>query len=298
VEQREFDAPLWSGEALAGRRLLLYAEQGLGDTIQFLRYLPALAERSGHLVVEVQPALRRLVERKVAHDALGRVEVVGRGDALPAFDFCVPFMSLPSVVGFDPGKIPGTTRYLWPDPAAVEDWSARLAGEDSLRIGLVWAGNPTHSNDRNRSIKPTALRPLFDISPSRGISRTFFSLQVGASAADLAVFSPGSVTDLAPFLHDLAETAAVVCALDVIICVDTSIAHLAAALGKQVELLLPFNPDWRWLLDRSDSPWYPTLRINRQKSPGDWSGVVVALAAELQRGDRFEKQELDFKHSA
>jgi len=227
--------------------------------------------------------LRRLVERKVRHDALDQVEVVSRGDALPAFDFHVAFMSLPHVVGFNPDEIPGATPYLWPDPAAVENWTARLARENSLRIGLVWAGNPSHRNDRNRSIKPTALLPLFDTSPSSETGRHFFSLQIGASAADLATFPPGSVTDLAPFLHDLADTAAVVCALDAIICVDTSVAHLAAALGRPVELLLPYNPDWRWLLDRPDSPWYPTVRLNRQKSPGDWGGVVASLAAELQR---------------
>jgi len=295
VVQRGFRRPLWRGEPLSGRCLLLHAEQGYGDTIQFLRYLPELDRRGGRIVVEVPPALRRLVERKVEHDALGGIEILSAGDALPAFDFHLPFMSLPNVFGFDASAIPGTPPYLWADPVAVEHWRNRLAGDDAVRIGVVWAGSPTHRNDHNRSIKPAALRPLFDL--SGGTARRFYSLQVDASEADLAAFN-GSITDLAPFLHDFTDTAAVICVLDLIICVDTSVAHLAAALGQRVELLLPYNPDWRWLLERSDSPWYPTVHLNRQRSPGDWSSVVAALAAELRCGGRFNKQELAFKSQA
>ena len=223
VVRRGFHRPLWRGEPLAGRCLLLHAEQGYGDTIQFLRYLPELDARAGRVVVEVPPALRRLVERKVEHDALGRIEVLSAGEALPAFDFHLPFMSLPNVFGFDASAIPGTTPYLWADPTAVKRWTDRLAGDDSLRIGVVWAGSPTHRNDHNRSIKPAALRPLFDPLPSSGIERRFYSLQVGAKQADLAAFER-SVTDLAPFLHDFTDTAAVISALDVVICVDTAVA--------------------------------------------------------------------------
>jgi hypothetical protein len=230
----------------------------------------------------VHAALRRIVEHKIEHDALGCVEVISRGDVLPSFDFHLHMMSLPHVLGFDPDKIPGTSPYLWPDPVVLQHWSSRVADASSLRIGLAWAGNPKHRNDRNRSIKPAALLPLLERPPTDGSDRRFFSLQVGASAADLAVFPPGMVTDLAPSLNDFADTAAAICALDLIICVDTSVAHLAAALGKQVELLLPCNPDWRWLLYRSDSPWYPTIRIHRQKSHGDWTEVVAALATDLQ----------------
>lgn len=278
IERRGFGAPLWTGDPLAGRTLLLHAEQGLGDTIQFLRYLPALNERGGRIVVEVQSALRRLVERKIEHDALARVEVISRGDTLPPFDVHLHFMSLPYALGFDPGDIPGATPYLWPDPIRLEQWSSRLADERSLRIGLVWAGDPKHRNDRNRSVKPSVLLPLFEKLPPGENDRRFFSLQKGASAADLAGFPPGTVTDLAPFLDDFTDTAAAICALDVVVSVDTSVAHLAAALGAQVELLLPYNSDWRWLLDRADSPWYPTVRLNRQKSHGDWRDVIAALA--------------------
>jgi hypothetical protein len=150
------------------------------------------------------------------------------------------------------------------------------------RIGLVWAGNPHHRNDRNRSIQPAQLAPLVEGSLFGTNSRQFFSLQVGAAATGISVFPSGSITDLSPFLHDFAETAAALTALDLIITVDTSVAHLAGALGRPVELLLPYAPDWRWMLDRSDSPWYPTMRIHRQKIPGDWAGVISGLAAEFR----------------
>lgn len=282
VERRGFGAPRWAGEPLAGRTLLLHAEQGLGDTIQFLRYLPTLNRLGERIVVEVHRALRRLVERKIERDALGCVAAVSRGDQLPHFHIHLHMMSLPNVLGFDLADIPGPSPYLWPDPAAVQDWIARLPDSNAVRIGLVWAGNRKHRNDRNRSMLPAALLPLLQAPSSDGRERRFFSLQVGASAADLAAFPPGAVTDLAPFLGDFADTAAAICALDMVVCVDTSVAHLAAALGKRVELLLPYNPDWRWLLDRADSPWYPTVRIHRQKSVGDWRGVVATLVSELQ----------------
>lgn len=280
VEQRGFAPPLCRGEPLAERTLLLHAEQGLGDTIQFLRYLPLLNARAGHVVVEVHPALHRLTERKVAQEELARVRVIRRGEPLPGFDLHVPFMSLPHVLGFDVEHIPGPVPYLAADPAAVASWSARLGNEDGLRIGLVWAGNPTHRNDHNRSIKPKSLLPLFAAKTATSIR--YFSLQVGARATDIRIFPRGRVTDLSPFLRDFDDTAAAICALDRVICVDTSVAHLAAALGRPVELLLPYNPDWRWLLDRIDSPWYPTVRLHRQTAPSDWAGVVAGLRAELE----------------
>ncbi|QPF93911.1 tetratricopeptide repeat protein [Bradyrhizobium commune] len=282
VERRNFAPPLWRGEPLAKRVLLLHAEQGLGDTIQFLRYLPLLNERAGHVLVEIPPALRRLTERKVTREGLAQVSVVSRSETLPRFDFHIPFMSLPHAVGFDVQDIPGGVPYLSADPAVVETWSARVGSEDALRVGLVWAGNPTHRNDRNRSIKPKSLLPLLEAKAATPIR--FFSLQVGARAGNIRSFPRGRVTDLAPHLGDLDDTAAAICTLDLVICVDTSVAHLAAALGKPVELLLPYNPDWRWLLDRLDSPWYPTVHLRRQSTPGDWTGVVAELAADLASG--------------
>jgi tetratricopeptide (TPR) repeat protein len=288
VERRGFSAPQWTGEPLMSRTLLLHAEQGLGDTIQFLRYLPTLNRLGSRIVLEVHPALRRLVDRKIEHDALGCVAAVSRGDELPPFDVQLHIMSLPYVLGFDLANIPGTSPYMWPDPVALQDWTARLHDRSSIRIGLVWAGNRKHRNDRNRSMAPATLLPLLEGPWSDGRERRFFSLQVGASAADLATFPPGAVTDLAPFLNDFDDTAAAICALDLVVCVDTSVAHLAAALGKRVELLLPYNPDWRWLLDRAESPWYPTVRIHRQTSVGDWSGVMATLASELQSRSSLE----------
>ena len=283
LASRGFNKPLWRGEPLEGHCLVLHAEQGFGDAIQFLRYLPLLDARGGRVVVVVFAPLRRLVEHKIAHDGLGRTEVVDGTAPLPPFDFHLPFMSLPNAVGFDPDAIPGPPPYLRAEAAAVQHWTERLTSEASTsdgcrRIGLVWAGNPTHDNDRNRSIKPAALWPLLD---AVGTRARFFSLQLGAGAAGLADFPPGAVTDLAPFLHDFADTAAAISALDLVICVDTAVAHLAGALGKRVELLLPYNSDWRWLSGRPDSPWYPTMRVHRQASPGDWEGVVARLATEL-----------------
>jgi tetratricopeptide (TPR) repeat protein len=284
VEQRGFSTPVWRGEPLNGRCLLLHAEQGLGDTIQFLRYLPVLDTCGGRVVVEVQPALRKLVDAQIRHDALVSIEVRNRGEALPPFDCHLPFMSLAKVFSFDGAAIPAITPYLRPDSEGIARWQARLGAGDALRIGLVWAGNPHHRNDRNRSIQPAELLPLLDGSLFGQSGRQFFSLQVGAAAEGISVFPAGSITDLAPLLHDLAETAAALTALDLIITVDTSVAHLAGALGRPVELLLPYVPDWRWLLDRSDSPWYPTMHINRQKIAGDWKGVVASLAAEFRVG--------------
>ncbi|MBR1090978.1 glycosyltransferase family protein [Bradyrhizobium manausense] len=280
VQQRGFAQPLWRGEPLLGRTLLLHAEQGLGDTIQFLRYLPLLSARAGSLVVEVDPALHRLAARKIAQDGLSRVRLVNSGDPLSAFDVHIPFMSLPHAFGFDLREIPGPVPYLAADPAAVESWSHRLGADHGLRIGLVWAGNTAHRNDHNRSIKPRALLPLLEAKAAGALR--FFSLQVGARARDIKIFPRETITDLSPFLHDFDDTAAAICALDRVICVDTSVAHLAGALGRPVDLLLPYNPDWRWLLDRTDSPWYPTARLHRQAAPGDWAGVVAALVRELK----------------
>lgn len=291
VEQRGFVEPLWNGEPLAGRSLLLHAEQGLGDTIQFLRYLPALDRRGGRVIVEIPKTLRQLVETKVRDERLGSTEVRERGETLPRFDCHLPFMSLPKIMRFDGSTAAVGSAYLRPDAEAAARWQARLAVGDIKRIGLVWAGNPRHRNDRNRSIPPAALLPLLDGSLCDNSERRIFSLQVGEVAAGLAQFPAGSITDLAPSLHDFGETAAVVAALDLIVTVDTSVAHLAGALGKPVELLLPYVPDWRWLLDRADSPWYPSFRIHRQRSAGDWAGVIAGLAAVLGRDRSLDEAE-------
>jgi tetratricopeptide (TPR) repeat protein len=281
VERRHLSAPFWRGEALAGRCLLLHAEQGLGDTIQCLRYLPTLAARGGRVILEVQPSLRRLVDDMIDRGRLPSIEVRSRGEELPAFDCHLPLMSLHRLFHAGGPAVPDNAPYIRPDPEMVARWQDRLGGNGEIRIGLVWAGNPQHRNDRNRSIPPAALLPILTAPPSAERSRRFFSLQVGPAASGLSAFPDKLVTDLGPFLHDFADTAAAIAGLDLIICVDTSVAHLAGAIGRPVRLLLPHAPDWRWLLDRSDSIWYPGMRLYRQSSPGDWTAPVANVAAEL-----------------
>ena len=273
---RDFKQPAWQGEPLAGRTILLHAEQGAGDNIQCLRFVPQIMALGGRVVLELPRMLAGL-----ATSLDGGGEIVVQGRPLPRFDVHCAFMSLPRVLGITLDDLPGRIPYLKADPAAVERWSRRLAGTGSgLRVGIVWAGNPAHANDRRRSIALERLAPLFDVPNVR-----FYSLQVGERAGDLARL-PGAqarnrVVDLAPELRNFAETAAVLAHLDLVIAVDTSVVHLAGALGRSCWMLLPFSPDWRWLLDRTDSPWYPSLRLFRQPKPTDWESVIARVAAEL-----------------
>jgi len=267
---REFAQPQWRGEPLAGRTILLHAEQGFGDTIQFLRYVPQVVARGGKVVLEIQKPLLPLVPR------VERIALVARGDALPAFDLQCPLLSLPLAFGTTLESIPAATSYLKPAPARVAHWRGRLGAAPGLKVGIAWAGSPVHRNDRNRSIPLERLKPLLALAGAR-----FFSLQVGPRAADLAAIAPMAITDLAGELTDFGETAAAIANLDLVIAADTALVHLAGALGKPVWTLLPFAPDWRWLLGRSDSPWYPTMRLFRQPRPGDWDSVVGAARQAL-----------------
>ncbi len=267
---RDFKQPAWQGEPLAGKTILLHAEQGAGDTIQCLRFMPAVAARGGRLVLELPRHLARL-----ATSLDGGGEIITQGQILPPFDVRCAFMSLPRVLGTTLDDLPGPMPYLKADADAVERWARRLAGTGSgLRVGIVWAGNPAHANDRRRSIAVERLGPLLEVAGVR-----FYSL--GERAADLAKLPAGKMVDLAPELQDFAETAAVLTHLDLVIAVDTSIVHLAGALGRPCWVMLPFSPDWRWLLDRSDSPWYPSLRLYRQPRPTDWDSVIARVAGEL-----------------
>jgi tetratricopeptide (TPR) repeat protein len=269
---RRFDQPLWDGSALEGRRILLYAEQGHGDTIQFVRYAPMVCARGGQVIVECQPALARLLARQ------GTVgQVIAQGEPLPPFDVQCPLMSLAHIFGTTLKNIPAPIPYIAPDNDLVERWRQRLAAFDGRRkIGIAWAGSPAHIFDRDRSIPLSALAPLAKVADVR-----FFSLQKGPKAVlakSPAGFDLVENTDL---LEDFAETAALIQNLDLVIAVDTAIVHLAGAMGRPAWVLLPFAPDWRWMLDREDSPWYPTLRLFRQRARGDWTipvnGVVAAL---------------------
>ena len=273
IGQSRFFQPAWRGEPLNGRRILLHAEQGAGDTLQFMRYAPLLAERGGRVVLEVQPELKRL-----AMSVKGVEEVIGHGERIPAFERHCPLLSLPLAFGTTVASIPGGVPYLTAPEPLLADWRARLAASSGPRIGLVWAGRPEHRRDRDRSIALTALAPL------AATGATFFSLQKGPAAAQAKDPPPGMVLhDLGDALGDFADTAAAMSALDLVISVDTSTAHLAGVIGKPVWLLLPRTPDWRWLLDREDSPWYPTARLFRQTTYGSWPAVIERVAAELHR---------------
>ncbi|MCC6717963.1 MAG: glycosyltransferase [Acetobacteraceae bacterium] len=264
--------------AWRGRRVLLFAEQGYGDSLQFLRYVPLVMAAGAEVVVEVDPPLRRLAETLP-----GRPAVVAVGDPVPAHDFAVPLLHLPWAFGTDLASIPAAIPYFTPDPAAVAAWRARLAGLAGLKVGLVWAGDPRPDNepafriDRRRSFGLAALAPLATVS---GVS--FVSLQKGPAAAQAAAPPPGMVLhDWTGALGDFAATAALMQALDLVISADTAPLHLAGALGRPVWLLDRYDSCWRWLREREDSPWYPTLRRFRQASPGDWAGAVARMAAAL-----------------
>ena len=267
---RNFAQPQWRGEPLAGKTILLHAEQGFGDTIQFLRYLPLVAARGGKVVLEIQKPLIPLVPPNAA------ATVVGRGDPLPPFDLQCPLLSLPLAFATTLRNIPAATPYLAAAPARIAHWSGRLGSEPGLKVGIAWAGSPVHRNDRHRSIPIERLKPLFELAGAR-----FFSLQVGGRSPDLAAIEPVPVTDLSGELTDFGETAAAIANLDLVIAADTAIVHLAGALNKPVWTLLPFAPDWRWLTARSDSPWYPSMRLFRQARAGDWDGVVTAVCQAL-----------------
>jgi tetratricopeptide (TPR) repeat protein len=274
-ERRQFAAPLWLGrEALAGRTLLLHAEQGLGDTLQMCRYTALAAARGATVILEVQPALAGLL---AGLDGVSRV--VARGDALPRFDLHCPLMSLPLAFGTTLATIPAAPAYLAAAPASVAQWAAWLGPATRRRVGLVWSGNPRHHNDHQRSIGFDQLAPLF------GVDCQFVALQPDVAGPGLArpgLARPGLAAPGA-LLRDFRDTAALCALMDVVITVDTSVAHLAGALGKPVWILLPRSADWRWLLGRGDSPWYPSARLYRQRRAGDWSEVLAAVAADLAR---------------
>jgi tetratricopeptide (TPR) repeat protein len=269
--ERNFAQPLWLGaESIDGLTMLLHHEQGLGDAIQFCRYVPLVAERGARVILEVEEPLRQLMS-----GLAGVSRCISKGEALPDFDLHCPLLSLPLAFGTRLESIPSTTPYLRV-PAHGQDWEARLGRKDRPRIGLVWSGNSQHRDDRKRSIELRELLPLLDV------AATFVSVQKDTRADDKAVLAKRSdIIILGPLLDSFADTAALISHLDLIISVDTSVAHLAGALGRPVWVLLPFVCDWRWLLDRDDSPWYPTARLFRQTDSRSWSDVVEHLRTAL-----------------
>lgn len=271
--KRNFTQPQWLGSnEIAGKTILLHAEQGLGDTIQFCRYAPCVSERGGRVILEVQKPLHGLMSTLA-----GVAQVVSRGDALPDFDVHCPLLSLPLAFGTGLETIPAVTPYLRASPQTVMDWDARLGPKTRPRIGLAWSGNPAHKNDHNRSIGLGALAPLLDF------EATYVSLQPDVRAADAAVLQClGNVVHFGEELKDFSDTAALIANLDLVIAVDTGVAHLAGALARPVWILLSFIGDWRWLIDRQDSPWYPTARLFRQDETQEWNNVLPRVRAALQ----------------
>jgi tetratricopeptide (TPR) repeat protein len=278
---RKFRQPGWQGDPLEGSRILLYAEQGMGDTIHFVRYVPEVAARGGKVILEVQARLRRLLA-----ETPGAEQVVRSDEALPEFDWQCPLASLPLVLGTELHTIPAPIPYVHADPEQVEAWRERLRAADRerdggrpLRIGLVWAGSPSHPYERWRSIPLEQLAPLTHLEGT-----VFYSLQMGEAAGQLVPLgSQARVIDLQNEQKDFADTAAIVANLDLVISIDTSVAHLAGALGKPVWIPLFRSPDWRWLLEREDSPWYPTARLFRQSKLGEWQDVLARVHTHLRQ---------------
>jgi len=270
----KFSEPIWLGkETIDGKTILVHVDEGFGDTIQFARYVPMLAERGARVILVVDGP---------AYPLLSNLAGVSQcfpfpAHTLPPFDFHCPMSSLPLAFATRLDTIPSGTSYL-PAPAAsrVQAWESRLGPHDRLRVGLVWSGNPNHRNDRNRSI------PLRTLSRILDADAAFVSLQKDPRPDDKAfLVESTSILDLTADLTDFTETAALLRCLDLVITVDTSVAHLAGALGCPTWILLPHHPDWRWLLGRDDSPWYPTVRLFRQPKPRDYDSVMDRVRAEL-----------------
>jgi tetratricopeptide (TPR) repeat protein len=269
---RDFAQSQWRGEDLRGKTILLHAEQGFGDTIQFARYIPMVAARGAKIILEVPQALMPLLA-----GIAGVTAMVARGAALPPFDLHCPLMSLAGAFGTRLATIPADMPYLHVPLERIEAWRTRLPKTERLRVGLAWSGKPSHANDHNRSLSLSQLALLLAVP---GIE--FISLQREYRDADLAALEDfPALRRLDDSLADFADTAAAIAQLDLVIAVDTAVAHLAGALGKPLWLLLPFMVDWRWLIGRKNSLWYPGAKLFRQPKIGDWDSVIARLCGEI-----------------
>jgi len=269
-----FSQPMWLGkESLSGKTILIYADEGMGDAIQLARYMPDLAARGAKVILMVHAALVPLLS---GVSGVSQCVAKNSPEALPPFDMFCPMLSLPFVLGTTLDTIPAEIPYL-PLPAAeaVQAWDEKLPPRERLRVGLVWSGNPAHAKDIRRSIPLALLARILDADV------TFVSLQKQLRPEDESVLAGTGMVDLTADLRDFSDTAALLCCLDLVITVDTSVAHLAGALGRPTWLLLPFVPDYRWLLGRDDSPWYPTLRLFRQSESREYGSVLDRVRAEL-----------------
>ncbi len=269
---RNYPQPLWLGNPgqLRGKTILIHAEQGQGDTIQMMRYVPIIAAQAAKIVLDVPDSLASMI------CDIPNAIVLKQGSVIPDFDIHCPFMSLPLAFGTTLETIPDDVPYLRAPESKVEKWSVILGHRKHPRIGLVWSGATGHRNDHNRSIALQRLSPFFDLDVE------YHSLQVEYRNGDQEMLaSTGRIVDHSNDIADYSDTAALIEHMDLVITVDTSVAHLVGALGKPVWIMLPHVPDWRWLLDREDSPWYPTARLFRQPSHGDWDSVIKSVISHI-----------------
>jgi hypothetical protein len=269
---RHVQKPRWEGQAIKGKTLLIHDEQGYGDTFQFLRMVAWARQRSGaRVILEVNAESYSLAQRCAGYD-----EIIVRGTIPAPFDLHCELMSLPLAMNLQMSDLPGSSSYLSPDPQRLEKWRARLADLPRPLVGLVWAGRPTHGNDARRSMA------LADLAPLAQDGVTFLALQKGPAAEQARTPPAGmSLVSLSDEINDFEDTAAIMMLADTLVSVDSSPVHLAGALGRPAWVMLPFMPDWRWLLGRDDTPWYPSLRLFRQPEPGDWASVLRSIAAEI-----------------
>lgn len=271
--ERKVQAPRWSGQPIPGKTLLIFDEQGFGDTFQFIRMVAwAKARSQARVILEINPETAGFARRMGGFDVLTL-----RGELPPPFDLHCEMMSLPLAMGLKLSNLPGEPMpYLSPDPERLAHWRRRLKDAKGPLVCLVWAGRPTHVNDANRSMNLARLAPL------AASGATFLSIQKGPTEGAAASPPDGmTLVNLSPEIRDFEDTAAILSVADLLISVDSSPVHLAGALGRPAWVMLPYAPDWRWLVGREDTPWYPSLRLFRQSGPGDWTGVIQRMAQEL-----------------
>jgi Tfp pilus assembly protein PilF len=276
--RRHFKEPLWAGEDVKGKRFLIHAEQGFGDVIQFCRYVPMVKALGAHVIFEVPPELEPLMRTLVGYDELVIKPGPGNGH-LPPFDLQCPLMSLPLVMGTDFHNIPSHTPYIYATPEKTAYWKERVeAAGPGLKVGISWAGRPSHPRDAGRSM------PLSNFVPFASIPGVkLISFQKGDALSQIEQNPPGTIAaNLGPDIKDFSDSAGIIANLDLVLAVDTSLVHLAGALDKPFFVLLPFSPDWRWLLNRSDNPWYKTGRLFRQKIDQVWTHPIEEAKAALE----------------
>ncbi len=272
--KRTFDKPQWDGSDINGKTILIYTEQGFGDTIQFIRYIPLIAKRGAKVIIECEKELIVLLRNiEGVHD------IFLKGSPLPEFDFHCPLLSLPLIFNTTVENIPTQIPYIKVDTELSKRWRGKILNNSKLNVGLTWAGSPELRKDYNRSCTFETFSQLLKISDIN-----FYSLQKGEASYQISIYPEGlNILDYTEEFNDFADTAGFIENLDLVISVDTAVAHLAGALGKPVWTLLPFVPDWRWMLGREDSPWYPTMRLFRQPSIGDWKSVIDKVEEELRK---------------